>query len=216
MWHLHIKSGISTRKTWCNFKHFSCCTISIISWRGSLAYIEWHDSISKLSVPFYVKQDWKLVFLHLCIQSVFVHQECVFNLICIVPGQKGIIVCVSHLWVLSNWICAFFSNFRSLSKSFCTVIVIYHLECWITMSVCCSLGKGRHFAFGVYFFSIRLSWLGWVFPLYDDWVRMTVYFFFSIKIHDLSDLREMYAIINLDDENKGMLTVSMRIEIFTN
>lgn len=47
-------------------------------------------------------------------------------------------------------------------------------------------------------------------------MRMTVYFFFSIKIHDLSDLREMYAIINLDDENKGMLTVSMRIEIFTN
>lgn len=45
---------------------------------------------------------------------------------------------------------------------------------------------------------------------------MTVYFCFSIKIHDLSDLREMYAIINLDDENKGMLTVSMRTEIITN
>ncbi|KAM6132739.1 LOW QUALITY PROTEIN: WD repeat-containing protein 19 [Pterocles gutturalis] len=29
-----------------------------------------------------------------------------------------------------------------------------------------------------------------------------------IKIHDLSDLREMYAIINLDDENKGMLTLA--------
>lgn len=26
----------------------------------------------------------------------------------------------------------------------------------------------------------------------------------------------MYAIINLDDENKGMLTVSMRTEIITN
>lgn len=42
------------------------------------------------------------------------------------------------------------------------------------------------------------------------------YLCFSIKIHDLSDLREMYAIINLDDENKGMLIVPMRIEIFAN
>lgn len=30
------------------------------------------------------------------------------------------------------------------------------------------------------------------------------YLYFSIKIHDLSDLSEMYAIINLEDENKGM------------
>uniref|UniRef100_A0A8C5X1D6 WD repeat-containing protein 19 n=1 Tax=Malurus cyaneus samueli TaxID=2593467 RepID=A0A8C5X1D6_9PASS len=30
-----------------------------------------------------------------------------------------------------------------------------------------------------------------------------------IKIHDLTDMKEMYAIINLDDENKGMLTFSM-------
>lgn len=29
-------------------------------------------------------------------------------------------------------------------------------------------------------------------------------------------MKEMYAIINLDDENKGMLTFSMGIEIFTN
>lgn len=27
--------------------------------------------------------------------------------------------------------------------------------------------------------------------------------FFSIKIHDLAELKDMYAIINLDDENKG-------------
>ena len=27
---------------------------------------------------------------------------------------------------------------------------------------------------------------------------------FSIKIHDLTELRDMYAIINLDDENKGI------------
>lgn len=26
----------------------------------------------------------------------------------------------------------------------------------------------------------------------------------SIKIHDLTELRDMYAIINLDDENKGI------------
>lgn len=46
--------------------------------------------------------------------------------------------------------------------------------------------------------------------------RMTVYFCFSIKIHDLSDLRKMYAIINLDDENKGMLVISFREAIFIN
>lgn len=28
---------------------------------------------------------------------------------------------------------------------------------------------------------------------------------FSIKIHDLTELRDMYAIINLDDENKGIV-----------
>lgn len=31
---------------------------------------------------------------------------------------------------------------------------------------------------------------------------------FSIKIHDLTELRDMYAIINLDDENKGLGTLS--------
>lgn len=47
-------------------------------------------------------------------------------------------------------------------------------------------------------------------------MRKTVYFCFSIKIHDLSDLRKMYAIINLDDENKGMLVIALRMEIFIN
>lgn len=42
---------------------------------------------------------------------------------------------------------------------------------------------------------------------------MTVYFCCSIKIHDLSDLREMYAIINLDDENKGMLNSPLLEEL---
>lgn len=47
-------------------------------------------------------------------------------------------------------------------------------------------------------------------------MRKTVYFCFSIKIHDLSDLIKMYAIINLDDENKGMLVIALRMEIFIN
>lgn len=34
---------------------------------------------------------------------------------------------------------------------------------------------------------------------------MYVFFlFFSIKIHDLAELKDMYAIINLDDEHKGI------------
>lgn len=65
-----------------------------------------------------------------------------------------------------------------------------------------------------------LDWIGFL-PVCDDWDLdgwewLTLYFCFSIKIHDLTDMREMYAIINLDDENKGMLTFSMGIEIFTN
>lgn len=50
----------------------------------------------------------------------------------------------------------------------------------------------------------------------DWWEWLTLHFCFSIKIHDLADMREMYAIINLDDENKGMLTFSTGIENFTN
>lgn len=34
--------------------------------------------------------------------------------------------------------------------------------------------------------------------------RWSFFFTFSVKIHDLTELRDMYAIINLDDENKGM------------
>lgn len=34
--------------------------------------------------------------------------------------------------------------------------------------------------------------------------RCSFFFTFSVKIHDLTELRDMYAIINLDDENKGI------------
>lgn len=34
--------------------------------------------------------------------------------------------------------------------------------------------------------------------------RYSFSFIFSVKIHDLTELRDMYAIINLDDENKGI------------
>lgn len=85
--------------------------------------------------------------------------------------------------------------------------------------LCCFLGNRRHFAFAFFFF---LHWAVLIGLGFFQLMMTEIYIsendcllFFSIKIHDLSDLREMYAIINLDDENKGMLTVSMRIKIFT-